>query len=422
MSQIIENLVNTTKGSKVVLKEAADRYEQMLEDVAIQLQDGRSISVLDMDTRLRPYVTKVRKTLKRQDRIIWALRYMKKLLLLEALWTVKYDPQHIEDKFKSPPAHEQPLLVKKLNQLAWLNVDQFEEYHPEMEGQRDHSPFLTAASMDDLLLKLEHFLGVSDVYSQREPNNVIESFIFDKQPYGEVMRQLHRAEVRLAKKYEGNLADSGKRILSFPNGWAWFDLQKPYCRDEGQALGHCGNSPRAGKNEFTILSLREPIDIDGSVVWKPHCTFVLDKRNGALDERKGRANTKPKPALHKYIVPLLELPLIKKLISGYYFTTQDFELSDLKPEQYHTLALTKPGLFANEKYDPSFGADEGFDVQAFKAAFQEKQMEERAKMRKEKGLPDDGSMDPVERVQEIDPTSDDDDDNDEPVDTDPDED
>ncbi len=397
MSKIIANLVEGDSSSKTVLKEAADKYEQMIVDVNIQLEGGRSVNIFEMDSRLQGYVTKIRKTLKRQDRIIWALRYFKKLLLLEALWTVKHDADYITQKFGAPPLPDQPLITKKVNQLAWLSMDQFEEYNPELQDQMDFSPYVAMTSMDDLLGHLEHYLGVADVYSQREPNNAIVALVFDKQTYGEIMRSMRRAELNLAKKYEGNLRESGKRILEFPNGWVWFDLQKPFCRDEGQAMGHCGNSPRSGQNNLTVLTLREPIDIDGDVLWRPHCTFILDKNTGALDERKGRANAKPKASLHKYIVPLLRLPIIKKLVSGHWMSSNDFNMSDLTPAEYHEMYFEKPALFTLEKYNPNFGAETGFKLEQFKTEFMAKKAEERKADRIKRGLPPEPTADEMRR-------------------------
>lgn len=125
----------------------------------------------------------------------------------------------------------------------------------------------------------------------------------------------------------------GETILSFPDGYKWVDLGRGYCSKEGKAGKHCGNaSPRMGD---TILSLRDKNNF-------VYLTFILN--NGILEERKAKANTKPKEKYHHYILELLKLPMIKGLGEGRYLPQNDFQLSDLSADKIEDLLKVKPEM------------------------------------------------------------------------------
>jgi hypothetical protein len=135
----------------------------------------------------------------------------------------------------------------------------------------------------------------------------------------------------LKKKQRNAPGAEGKTIIEFPDGYKWVDLEKSYCEKESKSMGHCGNAG-ASKGD-TILSLRDNKNV-------PHLTFILN--NGILGERKGRANEKPAPKYHPYIIELLKLPIIKNLGDGKYLPQKDFKISDITEEQLKSLVKIKP--------------------------------------------------------------------------------
>jgi hypothetical protein len=137
----------------------------------------------------------------------------------------------------------------------------------------------------------------------------------------------------LKKKQRNAPGAEGKTIIEFPDGYKWVNLERSYCSQEGESMGHCGNSgPKPGD---IILSLRDSKNF-------PHLTFILN--NGVLGQRKGKANEKPVPKYHPYIVELLKLPIIKDLKKGEYRPETDFKLSDLNQKEIEELLKVKPEM------------------------------------------------------------------------------
>ena len=130
-------------------------------------------------------------------------------------------------------------------------------------------------------------------------------------------------------------------IERFPDGFAWVDLNVPYCTKEGNAMGHCGNRA-AYKADDKVLSLRKLEKRGSRIFSRPSLTFILHE-NGYLGEMKGRANEKPNPKYHPYILKLLMVKykissdsnnneteyLIKGIAGGGYSPENNFSLNDL---------------------------------------------------------------------------------------------
>ncbi len=88
----------------------------------------------------------------------------------------------------------------------------------------------------------------------------------------------------------------GRPLIEFPDGFKWVALDKSYCKDEGEAGGHCGNIVGQEVTSHQLVSLRDPKNM---VV----ATFVIDK--GSLGEAKGYGNKKLDPKYHMHVAQLL---------------------------------------------------------------------------------------------------------------------
>lgn len=137
-------------------------------------------------------------------------------------------------------------------------------------------------------------------------------------------------------------------FLKFDGDMSWFNLQRPYCEQEGFAMGHCGNKAAFSYTD-KVLSLREiKREKGGKVMSKPHLTFIL--RGGEyLGEMKGRANSKPSEKFHPYIMSLLTYQrngkyMIKGIEGGGYRPENNFDLEDLSDANLKELTEERPDL------------------------------------------------------------------------------
>lgn len=249
-----------------------------------------------------------RRVLKKEDRIVWYLRW--------------YRLAVVEELTKHYPAH------KDLNNL-------YKKYLNELGVQR--SP-IAKAQLSQIKSKLTHYMGI--------PSAKIQDHVFRKETPEELLDILNNFETEWTEQ----IGDDGKvveeepnhtLVLKFPDGSAWWNLDKSACDKEAEAMGHCGN--RYGNSTDTILSFRKPVDTPEGTKWVPHLTFILDEDNW-LGEMKGRANKKPAEKYHPYIIALLKQDLIKGIKGGGYDPENNFELTDLPEKQQEELLTLKPTL------------------------------------------------------------------------------
>ena len=148
-----------------------------------------------------------------------------------------------------------------------------------------------------------------------------------------------------------------QEIIPFGNNMAWFDLKRPYCKEEGEAMGHCGNAASKKKDD-TVLSLRESKKQKNNVILsKPHLTFIL-MRGAFLGEMKGRGNSKPQTKHHPYIMELLMHKkedgkyLVKGIDVGFgYKPENNFDIEDLSDSDLQKLANERILLIADKVQD-----------------------------------------------------------------------
>lgn len=361
---IVEKLINSEGiHAFVFVCEAADKYLPMVDSLAVQLANGQQVKVTDMDKTVGRKVDETRKTLKREDRIVWALRFYKKALIEQLLWMVQNDPGYFKRKFHAPPAPEQPFLTRQLQKLNDVDISPFQEFDADDPATME-SPYSGFSTIDAINNRLEHYIAVNEKYGQTEPENPINALRLDRQSFGEVVSVFRRAEVMLRRKtFPGgiqmaptpdgpyDLKDNEgcvETIIEFPNGWRWFNLHRAYSamRDDRYAAsdiaitGHCANN--AGKSGFTTFELAEPL---GNNRWKHHAFFVLHA-DGQLGERKGRKNQKPSPRLENYIFELLRQEKSIKGLGGpsSWNSSHDFALNDLTPSHLQILKKERPKL------------------------------------------------------------------------------
>lgn len=158
--------------------------------------------------------------------------------------------------------------------------------------------------------------------------------------------------------------DSGKEtewkelfdeFMTFPDGSGWFDLNRAFCKQEGESMGHCGNTA-SYKHSDTILSYRTPHKHKEGF-WTPHLTFIMDG-SGFLGEMKGYANKKPTEKYYNVIRALLLDDRIAGIKGGGYLPESNFTIWDLPDAE--EIVKQKPSLTGDNisKYVENIGVDD----------------------------------------------------------------
>lgn len=246
-----------------------------------------------------------RKVLRKNDRVVWFLRYWR----LWALFRADVNAGTAE--------------LAKFNRKFNTNLT------------RNDIP-----AMNQLMTKLEHFMSVpvpaiqSHVFNAEKPAELLDYFAQEEQEYWDTQDE---SESLLQPD------DNDEILIQFDDGMAWWLLDRPYCNAEGAAMGHCGNSA-SWKDGERLLSLRKHVQKGEKEYWYPVATFILDE-DGLLGEMKGRSNNKPVKRYHKYIVELLKHHMIDGIKGGGYAPENNFNLNDLEDERTkEELIKNKPGL------------------------------------------------------------------------------
>lgn len=323
----------------LVLNENRQQYRQMLQGM---VQNG-IITQNDADKTS----DKIRKILKRQDRISWWLKWFRVITTYDYLknkldqepkdYDVLDHYKSVEDKYKN--------LFSKITKSNWEDID----------GKINTTSW--KAYFDVNGANIEHIGGMFEQIPQLDQYQ----WNMDKSP-NQLMNDLRAIERDWQESRKQYVSpQQGDKILKnlvYNNGsQAWVLLDRGGCRDEGDAMGHCGNVPSQRPGD-KILSFRT---IKGDQ-HKPHLTFILHK-NGLLGEMKGRANNKPNEKYHPYIIDLLKQPFIKGIAGGGYAPQENFEIEDLQKDQMEALLDEKPSLGGpvymfkknNRKYSPEIG-------------------------------------------------------------------
>jgi hypothetical protein len=338
-----------------------------------------------VETTVTHEIQWAKSVLKRNDRIIWYLRWYRLALVKNLLKTqVLYDelntpdnqaliddldrqspgnavqaskvaddaasllepPQQQQQAPQAPPEPQAPQTIAQ--QLEGLVAQYKKEFAAKSGGNESTSLAAERIDIDDfpeMKSGLDHYLSFDNVVDIQNKVLTFESYQDVKDAYS-VAEQAHqqKAEKILRPQAEDQV------WMKFPNGWAWWWLPRASCSEESKAMGHCGNSPEAGRKGTSILSLREPKKYGKETLWEPHLTFILRSSEdgaadaGSLGQMKGRNNDKPVAKYHPYIMSLLKDPRISSVVGGGHLPQNNFALADLTPEQRKEVAQANPSI------------------------------------------------------------------------------
>lgn len=317
---IIQVLIKVMDTSET-LKALSDKDKQSL----IQTQHQRAVSSFD---KLQRSIKEFRQaTNDKEDRVVWGVRWLK-IAHIFYIWTDVYRKWKVEDVDWSKQLVAQYSFVKKIKQRApreledaslafwiqpWGNADQ-------LATNSAHYHSMNISTIEEV------------VYQYQAPKNLYEHFYDLEEEW----------KARFDSFIEWN--DEDRVVKWYDNKkFAWVLLDRASCSEEGNAMGHCGNSPRSHTDD-QILSFRRFIAEGDKKYWEPHLTFILMK-GGKLHEMKGRNNDKPKEKYHPYIVDLLLMEdLISEIVGGGYMPENNFALSDLDDDVREKLLKKRPDM------------------------------------------------------------------------------
>lgn len=264
-----------------------------------------------------------RQFLKREDRIVWYLRYARMAQIKSF-----YISEMMSGGLNIGGGVRE--LTPMQTALKSLWKDEQDRWQREMGY-----PF-----GDDVMPRgfLAHHVSMENQIAS------IRNYRWDRQSFSVLNRDLTELENQWKeqKKNEDRYLASGddETIIDFGDGFKWVHLKRPSCDAEGKAMGHCGNAA-AAKAGDTILSLRQTSDRSGFD--KPELTFIRH-RDGSLGEMKARFNEKPESKYHPYIIALLKNPIVKSVRGGGYASERNFSMNDLRQQDYDALVALKPSL------------------------------------------------------------------------------
>lgn len=287
------------------------RYNQMFKEELLELSG--------MKNQVADYIRQARRDFKRDDRIVWFLRFVKYDVITEAY--LKH-PEKISKKY-----------------LSWIN--NFKEEFIPSDVLRAESGGVQKLdwSLNLIYEQIKHYidLDLPDIKKYEFANKNFSDLLSELGAFEtEHLERLEEGERRSVEEYGTILIDLGDDL-------AWFDLGVPGCRIEGDAMGHCGNgSGRYGNNVLSLRS-RDPYRPGN---WIPHITVIMnDTKTGELGEIKGYGNNKPSEKYHDAMIALLLHESVKILAGGGYKPENNFNLDDLSKENEDLLIREKPLLY-----------------------------------------------------------------------------
>ena len=346
--------------SKQQLNEAVD-YAGMFNDVkklntlVVHTLEKHDLGVFppfipdsDMNTYVSSIVDMVRTSMKKNDRIVWFLRDVKLSYLQDIMVSLHNKANQTKDDQEKFQVYESLYTVALKTQTKALSVVAAKA---GVGPQIIDSGLMGYTNVSQIKTKLEEF---EHYLSYQIP--AIQNVVFLYQSYRELTITFQKAEEEWKKRANELIPydpDDGEIIMKFPDGFMWVNLDREFCRIEGDAMGHCGNSA-SHKYGDRVFSLRKLVEENGQTFVRPSLTFIVDGYD-MIGEMKGRNNQKPDKKYHPYIVALLKSRVITGIKGGGYMPQNNFSINDLPEETRTELLSLKPELATLQDFADMYG-------------------------------------------------------------------
>lgn len=313
----------------------------------------------DLKENIKNEIKWARLALKKNDRIVWYLSWFR----LSLYWVYVTDTS----KFSS-----------EISRAVDINNSDDVKIFDEDDVKRNATSFLNGSTLSKIREELKHY------FSMKVPK--IDEYTFKPLVFWDIIKRKFNSfegeyfaagdedipylEQPLPDHAEDEDEEVAFPIIRFSGDYYWVNLGKPYCRKEGNAMGHCGNTA-SYKSDDNILSFRklEKKTADKRTwYWHPSMTFILNGDN-FLGEMKGRSNRKPDDKYHKYIIDLLlsKVQMSSSGKEGYYIAgvrgggyapEENFSLNDLTEADKNNLYSIRPELMPISEYYKKNGRTE----------------------------------------------------------------
>jgi len=331
-----------------ILLENKKQYTQMMQplvDVGALSQEQANKTIAD-----------ARKALKRNDRIVWVLKWQRLSIVSMAISSLKTDNTgslETPDQLGKKGAVLQKMATKYGLYEAGVNVLNIQRPWP-----------INGHYIPHLMSMIERIPQMDAVVWEGTPNGLKDKMNGIEATWQESREQFVNPQDR-----------NDKVIIDMDNGQGWVLLDRSYCDAEGSAMGHCGNDQGDATDTDTILSFRT---ILSDTEQKPHLTFIISK-DGILGEMKGRANQKPNQKYHPAIVKLLLHPMVKGIDGGGYDPANNFAMADMAEDQQNMVFDAKPSLMTTTAMFKKIGVSKEL-IQKIKGQLQAKALPPIAKI------------------------------------------
>jgi len=325
----------------------AQNYNEMFSRVMklIAAYPENVVSVPDTKSIIDKEIAWAKMFLKRNDRVVLYLRYVK-------FWVLSYVLSQLETKTDA----------EETKQLRDATEKEMQETVKKMFGgdSRKESEFYASAfsrntlsryiaSGNDIKTSLTHYISIENDVPE------IKNFVWTNQSLPEIFSTFREFEQEWKERSRGGVAieSDDVELIKVNSKQSWWHLPRPSCDAEGSAMGHCGNRA-AWRPGDSILSFRTKVGDE----WIPHLTFILDEQ-GFLGEMKGRGNEKPAAKYHPAIIELLKrTDIVKGIKGGGYALMNNFRLSDLDEEDIAKLEKINPNLLEFDDLVKKLGYDD----------------------------------------------------------------
>lgn len=289
---------------------------------------------------LQQEAPRIQSNFQREDRVVWAIKFLKFHLLCSVGSTTgtwyngkRFTPDQMSvELFKN--------VFSKMNFMKKLQKTQGRD-----SVEQEYTAFATRGTY--VPLRAQEMLGTLLRYLETEIKPILD-FVWDpKLTYTYLKRELEDIYEDYKKQLKGwapvDEEAGDKIIIPYKSEKLyWFDLQRPSCSLEGDAAGHCGNSPRSNTND-NVYSLSTLKKVGKEWYRYPHITVVLED-DGLLGEIKGRGNTTPHDKYGDKLVDLCLLPEVKGIGEARWEADENWTWDHFTEEQKERI-LDKKGDF-----------------------------------------------------------------------------